>query len=63
MPIVHIDIIERPVEAKRKLVSAVTDAIVDSLGVSPESVSIVINDMSAEHYAVSGVLHADKKKS
>lgn len=63
MPIVHIDILERPAEAKRKLVSAVTDAIVESLGVSPESVSIVINDMSAQNYAVAGELHADKTKS
>lgn len=61
MPIVHIDILERTVEAKRKLVAAVTDAVVDSLGVSPESVTIVINDMKADHYAVAGVLHTDKK--
>ena len=60
MPIVHIDILERPVEVKRKLVSSVTDAIVESLGVKPESVTIVINDMSAQHYAVAGKLHADK---
>jgi 4-oxalocrotonate tautomerase len=63
MPIVHIDILKRPVAAKRKLARAVTDAIVSSLGVAPESVCIVIQDMAAEDYAVAGVLHADKKSA
>ena len=60
MPVVHIDIIKRPLAAKRKLVKAVTDAIVTSLGVSPESVSIVINEMSKDQYATSGRLYADQ---
>ncbi len=62
MPIVRIDILKRPVAAKRKLAAAVTDAIVEALGVKPESVTIVIGEMKDEDYAVSGVLHADKKK-
>lgn len=61
MPVVHIDILKRPVAAKRKLVRAVTDAISSSLGVAPESVWIVINEMSDEQYATSGTLHGDKK--
>lgn len=35
MPVVHIDILKRPVAAKRKAARAVTDAIVSSLGVAP----------------------------
>jgi len=56
---------KRPVAAKRKLARAVTDAIVSSLGVAPESVSIVIHDMEPENYAVAGSLHGDvvKKKT
>jgi len=61
MPVVHIDIIKRPVAAKRKLVKAVTEAIVAALGVSPASVSIVINEMAADQYATSGMLVADQK--
>lgn len=60
MPVVHIDIIKRPVAAKRKLVRAVTDAIVASLGVLPESVTIVINEMTADQYATAGMLLVDK---
>ncbi|MDX9689082.1 MAG: 4-oxalocrotonate tautomerase family protein [Proteobacteria bacterium] len=61
MPIVHIDILKRPVAAKRKLARAVTDAIVSSLGVSPESICLVIHEMAAEDYSVAGELYADKK--
>ena len=61
MPVVHIDILKRPVAAKRKLVAAVTDAIVASLGVAPESVWVVINEMEDDQYATAGGLHADKK--
>jgi 4-oxalocrotonate tautomerase len=60
MPVVHIDIIKRPLAAKRKLVKAVTDAIVDSLGVSPESICIVINVMDKDQYATAGRLFADQ---
>ncbi|MDD3182734.1 MAG: 4-oxalocrotonate tautomerase family protein [Alphaproteobacteria bacterium] len=59
MPVVHIDIIKRPLAAKRKLALAVTDAIVDALGVSPESICIVINEMDKDQYATAGRLHVD----
>ncbi|MGE4350643.1 MAG: 4-oxalocrotonate tautomerase family protein [Bdellovibrionales bacterium] len=59
MPVVHIDIIKRPLAAKRKLARAVTDAVVDALGVSPEAVSIVINEMDPGQYAVAGALRVD----
>ncbi|HAX91099.1 MAG TPA: tautomerase [Rhodospirillaceae bacterium] len=61
MPVVHIDIIKRPVAAKRKMARAVTEAIVASLGVAPESVHIVINEMSPDQYSVAGDLYSDKK--
>lgn len=61
MPIVHIDILKRPVAAKRKLARAVTDAIASSLGVAPESIWIVINEMAEDQYATAGTLHGDRK--
>ena len=63
MFVVYIDILKRPVAAKRKLARAVTDAIVLSLGVSPESVCVVINEMLPENYAVAGALHGDNHKT
>lgn len=59
MPVVHIDIIKRPLAAKRKLAKAVTEAIVQSLGVAPESIHIVINEMEKDQYATAGRLYAD----
>lgn len=63
MPVVHIDIIKRPLAAKRKLVKAVTEAIVSSLGVAPESISVVINEMGKDQYAIAGRLYADQASS
>ncbi len=63
MPVVHIDIIKRPLAAKRKLAKAVTEAIVQSLGVSPESVCLVINEMGKDQYATAGRLYTDQAKA
>lgn len=60
MPVVHIDIIKRPLAAKRKLAKAVTEAIVSSLGVAPESICIVINEMDKDQYATAGRLYVDQ---
>jgi 4-oxalocrotonate tautomerase len=62
MPIVQVHLKQgRTVEQKRKMVAAVTDAIVKSLSVPPDVVRIIIKDMAKEDYAVAGVLDADKK--
>jgi len=62
MPIIHVDMFEgRTVEQKRKLVAALTEAVVQSLGAKPESVHIVLQDMAKHDYAIAGVLAADKK--
>ncbi|MFA6279165.1 MAG: tautomerase family protein [Bdellovibrionales bacterium] len=63
MPIVHIDIIKRPVAAKRRMVYAVTEAIATALDVSPDSVCVVVNEMKDDQYAVAGVLWGDKAKA
>ncbi len=60
MPIVQIEILEgRTVEQKRVLVDKVTEAIVESLGTTPEKVSIIIRDMPKTNYATAGKLASD----
>ncbi len=61
MPIVQVEILEgRTVEQKRLLVEKVTQAIVESIGVPAEKVSIIIRDMPKENYANAGRLAIDK---
>ncbi len=56
MPIVQINMLEgRSVAQKRRMIGAVTEALVDSLGVAAESVRILIQELPAEHFAVAGV--------
>jgi 4-oxalocrotonate tautomerase len=62
MPIIHVNLIEgRTVEQKRKLVTAMTDAVVKSLEVKPETVRIIIHDIPKQNLAVAGTLRSDQK--
>ena len=66
LPIVTIVMYEgRTIEQKRRLVKAVTDAIVQSLApaVTPEHVDIVINEIKKENRAGGGILRSDEKES
>ncbi len=55
MPIIQVNMLEgRSAEQKRGMVAAVTEAIVNSLGVAPESVRIMIHELHPEHFAVAG---------
>lgn len=61
MPIVEVHLIEgRTVEQKRKLVTEMTKAVVDSLNVKAEDVRIILSDMAKHDYSVAGVLFSDK---
>lgn len=61
MPIVHIHILEgRTLEQKRKLVKSMTEAVVNSLGVDPDAVTILIHEIRREDLAKAGVLYTDK---
>ena len=55
----------RTIEQKRKLVKAVTEAIVQTLGppLIPEEVEVMINEIKREHFARGGILDIDKKHS
>ena len=55
MPIIQVNMLEgRTTAQKRAMIAAVTDAIVESLGVRRDSVRIMINEMHPEHFAVAG---------
>ncbi|MEW5734622.1 MAG: 2-hydroxymuconate tautomerase [Thermodesulfobacteriota bacterium] len=61
MPVVSIKMAEgRSVEQKRRLVRSVTDALVSELGVKPEWVTVLIEELSRENWATAGELHSDK---
>ncbi|MEW6088748.1 MAG: 2-hydroxymuconate tautomerase [bacterium] len=61
MPIVNIQILKgRSLEQKKKMSKAVTDAIISSIGVKPDAVWIVIEEMEKENFATGGILHSEK---
>ena len=62
MPVIHVHLFEgRTLEQKRKLVAAMTDAVVKSLEAKPESVTILLHDTSKNDMSVAGVLYSEKK--
>lgn len=61
MPIVTVKMIEgRTDEQKKALVEKVTAAIVETTNAPAEAVSIIIEEMSKNHYATGGVRAIDK---
>jgi 4-oxalocrotonate tautomerase len=50
----------RSVELKRDLVTRITDAFVDALGVPADSVQVWIQETPADNWGQGGVLTADK---
>jgi 4-oxalocrotonate tautomerase len=61
MPIVNIEMYKgRPVEKKRLLAKAITDAFVNILGLKPEVVTIVFSETEKENWAIGGELQSDK---
>jgi 4-oxalocrotonate tautomerase len=64
MPTIRVELMEgRTVEQKRALVSALTQAVVDTLGGKPESVDVVLFDIKRHDWATGGELWLDKKPS
>jgi 4-oxalocrotonate tautomerase len=62
MPTIRVDMMEgRTPEQKTALVKAITQAVVDSLGSSPESVDILLYDIPRQNWATGGVQWSDKK--
>mgnify|MGYP000058607310 FL=1 len=60
MPIIEVNMLEgRTVTQKRAMIVAITDGVVATLGVKPDSVRVLIREMPAEHFAVGGVTKAE----
>lgn len=57
MPIVTIHMMEgRDSKTREELARRVTEAICQSLGVEPQQVRIILQEMKTDNYAVGGVL-------
>ncbi len=55
MPIIQMNLLEgRSVAQKRAAVAAITEAVVRTLGVRPEQVRIMINELGVEHFSIAG---------
>ena len=55
MPIIEFYLAEgRTPEIKRNLCKAVTNSVVETLGVAPENVRILIRDVAAENFSIAG---------
>jgi len=61
MPSIHVELFAgRTVEQKRALALALTDAVVKTLGGSPEAVDIIFVDVERHDWATAGKLWSDK---
>ena len=61
MPTIRVEMFEgRSPEQKRAMVAAITEACVRTLGVSPESVDILLFELAKQDWATGGVLWSEK---
>ncbi len=61
MPTLRVELLEgRTPEQKKKLVEALTQAVVDSLGSKPESVDVVLFEIEGQHWATGGKLWSER---
>lgn len=61
MPIIEVNMLEgRPPDAKERLIQALTDAAVTSIGAPRGSVRIILREMPSGHFAVGGQSFAAK---
>lgn len=64
MPIITANILSgRSIDRKQALISGLTDATVSALGVRPDQVRIIINEVAPEHWGSGGVSKADQEGS
>jgi 4-oxalocrotonate tautomerase len=62
MPVITAHILKgRSVESKRRLVSALTAAMADTIDVEPKSIHVLIEEYDSENWSVGGELFADGK--
>jgi 4-oxalocrotonate tautomerase len=62
MPVVTIQMWSgRTLEQKRKLVKAITDAMVEHAGARPTNLHVIIQDVPPENWGLAGVLGVDRE--
>ena len=63
MPTIRVEMFEgRTPEQKQAFVKAITEVTVSTLGGSPESVQVVITDVSKSNWASGGLLWSDPSR-
>lgn len=61
MPVVTVKLLEgRTDEQKKALVEKMTEVICETVNAKPEAVTIILEEMSKNHYATAGVRACDK---
>ena len=56
MPVVIVNMLAgRSAAAKRSLLKKLTAAVTSSLGLPPDSVRVIIQEMAGEHYGIAGL--------
>lgn len=62
MPLVQVSVLKgRSEEQKLNLLRALTDAVVDSLGSSPESVRVILTEVEPSNWSVAGIPFSQKE--
>lgn len=62
MPVVQVSLLEgRGVEERRRLVAAVTDAVVDSLGVDPGQVRVLLYELPPGDWGIGGATKEEER--
>ena len=62
MPVVTVQMWPgRTVDQKRKLVKAITDAMVEHADARPGNLHVIIQDVELENWGLAGVLGVDRK--
>jgi len=63
MPIIHVSMVEGRTEAQlRSLIAELTDAAVRAIDASPDSVRVILNEVSATHFAAGNVTMEERKQ-
>jgi 4-oxalocrotonate tautomerase len=62
VPLVRIDMVGgRPPELVRTLIDRLHTTVVDTLDVPPKSVTIIVTEVAAEHWASGGTTKAEQR--
>lgn len=62
MPVVTVELWEgRTLEQKRRLVQAITDAMIEHADARPDALHVILHEIPRENWARAGVLGVDRR--